>query len=323
MAAKPLIRTQSLCYQYGEIVALNGVSLEMPHGFCALLGPNGAGKSTLVGLLATLLPMQKGEAWVMGLSVRQQPRRVRQQLGLVFQEPSLDERLTVYENLSFHALIYGMGFGHTRRITEVLELVELAEWAQAPVRALSRGMKRRLEIGRAILHRPRLLVLDEPTTGLDVQSRQRIWAYLRDLKNEGIGLLLTTHQLAEADQADWVAIVDHGQLLEAGSPHELRRRHGMAQIVLGLFERSLAERLVSQHQGRWEGERVVLESANPQAFLTTFMPSYGSQVSHLEVRWPSLEEVFLKLTGRSLRDEEATNLEGLRAFAQRGGEHTR
>lgn len=323
MAVESLIRTQGLCYQYGETQALYEINLEIPPGFFALLGPNGAGKTTLVGLLATLLPLQKGEAWVMGYSVQQQARRVRQQLGLVFQEPSLDERLTVFENLSFHALVYGMGLRHAQRISEVLELVELTEWAQAPVRALSRGMKRRLEIGRALLHRPRLLVLDEPTTGLDVQSRRRIWDYLRGLRSQGVSLLLTTHQLEEAEQADQVAILDRGLLLEVGSPDELRWRHSRSQVVLGLSDRNLAERLISEHQGRWEGERVVLESSNPQTFLTAFMPSYGSVVSHLEVRWPSLEEVFLKLTGRSLRDEEATNREALRAFAQRGGEHTR
>lgn len=287
------------------------------------MGPNGAGKSTLVGILATLLAPQEGKAFVMGHSVRQQPRQVRKRLGLVFQEPSLDERLTVYENLAFHALIYGMGLGHGVRIREVLELVELSEWAQTPVRALSRGMKRRLEIGRAILHRPRLLVLDEPTTGLDVQSRRRIWDYLRALKAEGVSLLLTTHQLEEAHEADRVAILDRGRLLEEGSPDELRRRHGVARVVLELSHAELAERLAREQGGRREGLRLTLEIEEPQAFLAQFMPHYGGAVRHLEVRYPSLEDVFLKLTGRALRDERAGDHEALMAYAARGGEHTR
>ncbi|MBO1436572.1 ABC transporter ATP-binding protein [Meiothermus sp. CFH 77666] len=323
MAAEPLIQTRSLSFRYGETLALDGVNLEVPSGFFALLGPNGAGKSTLVGILATLLAPQAGEAFVMGHSVRQQPRQVRKRLGLVFQEPSLDERLTVHENLAFHALIYGMGLRHGTRIREVLELVELSEWAQAPVRALSRGMKRRLEIGRAILHRPRLLVLDEPTTGLDVQSRRRIWDYLRALQAEGVSLLLTTHQLEEAQEADRVAILDRGRLLEEGSPDELRRRHGVARVVLELSHAELAERLAREQGGQREGLRLTLEIEEPQAFLAQFMPNYGGAVRHLEVRYPSLEAVFLKLTGRALRDEGAGDREALSAYAARGGEHTR
>ncbi|MCX7782366.1 MAG: ABC transporter ATP-binding protein [Meiothermus sp.] len=321
--AEPLLYAQSLRYRYGETLALDRVSLEVPPGFFALLGPNGAGKSTLVGLLATLLAPQEGEAWVLGHSVRQHPRRVRQLLGLVFQEPSLDERLTVYENLSFHALIYGMGFGHARRIAQVLELVELAEWAQAPVRALSRGMKRRLELGRAILHRPRLLLLDEPTTGLDVQSRRRIWDYLRALQGEGVSLLLTTHQLEEAEQADQVAILDRGRLIEQGRPEELKRRHGAARILLSLADEALAERLLREQGGYREGERIGFETAQPQEFLARFMPQHGGAVRHLEVRYPSLEDVFLRLTGRALRDEGPDGRQALLAFAQKGGEHTR
>jgi ABC-2 type transport system ATP-binding protein len=212
-AGQPMLQVQEVFHRYGDIQALNGISLQVPAGhFFALLGPNGAGKSTLLSLLSALLPLQQGQVQVAGQDVRRSASAVRRTLGLVFQEPSLDERLTVLENLDFHGRIYGLGRRDRReRAAAVLELVELSDWQHALIRILSRGMKRRLEIARAVMHRPQLLMLDEPTVGLDVQSRHALWRYLNALRAEtGVALLLTTHQIEEAEQADLVAIITTG-----------------------------------------------------------------------------------------------------------------
>ncbi|MCL6568136.1 MAG: ABC transporter ATP-binding protein [Meiothermus silvanus] len=322
----PIVTIHSLSHRYGNIEALTGVSLEVPRGFFALLGPNGAGKTTLVSLLATLLPIQIGEAVVAGYSVQRQPSQVRQILGMVFQEPSLDERLTLLENLHFHALIYRVP-AHTRglRIKEALELVDLSEWANAPVRALSRGMKRRLEIARALLHSPRLLILDEPTVGLDVQGRRRIWQYLEGLRQEGVCLLLTTHQLEEAETADRVAIIDQGRVIVEGSPLELRQRYGRPSVLLGLEDNELEGTLLKHfgENARKEEGLLRISLDDPKAFLSMFIPQHGSALTSLQVVYPSLEDVFLLLTGRALREGAGDRREATLAFAKAGGEHTR
>ena len=238
-----VIRVERVSHRYGEIVALEEVEFAVAHGlFFALLGPNGAGKTTLVHILCTLLRPTAGDAYVAGFSVRRFPDRVRRQLGLVFQEPSLDDRLTVFENLDFHARIYGVPrreFAH--RVEELLELVELAPRRNVQVRWLSRGMKRRLEVARAMLHRPAVLVLDEPTVGLDVQTRRRLWEYVAQLRRrEGVTLVLTTHYIAEAEAADVVAILDRGRLVALGTPRELKRR-GMGGVGAGEEARSLED----------------------------------------------------------------------------------
>lgn len=234
------IRAEALTHRYGEVVALQAVDLEVGFGsFFALLGPNGAGKTTLVHILCTLLVPTGGEAYVGGFSVRRAPLQVRRQLGLVFQEPSLDDRLTVLENLDFHAWIYRVPRREYRqRVGELLELVELADRRNVPVRFLSRGTKRRLEVARAVLHRPSILVLDEPTTGLDVQTRRRFWGYVGELRRrERITVVLTTHFIAEAEAADTVAILDRGRVVALGPPDDLKRR---AARDLSLGEETLS-----------------------------------------------------------------------------------
>jgi len=296
-----MIKLEGLEHRYGETTALTCIDLEIPPGFFALLGPNGAGKTTLVGLLCTLIPLQRGRIVLGGYAVDRHPNQVRQLLGLVFQEPTLDERLTVYENLHFHALLYRVPAREIAyRIRQVLELVELVDWSNAPVHALSRGMKRRLEIGRAFLHRPKLLVLDEPTTGLDVQSRRHIWEYLHGLRQQGVSLLLTTHQLEEAEQANQVAILDQGRILAQGSPAELKERLGRPRVYLRLRDPMLAQHLM-QRGGVLEGNEIRLEPPDPRAFLRDFLFRHSDQVEGMRVGLPSLEEIFLQLTGRALR----------------------
>ncbi|GMA15720.1 ABC transporter ATP-binding protein [Deinococcus metallilatus] len=325
--APPVIEVQGVRYAYGDIEALRGIDLTVPRGtFFALLGPNGAGKSTLVGLLSTLLPLQTGAARVAGFDVRRQSAQVRRELGLVFQEPSLDERLTVLENLDFHGRIYGLpARERARRAAHVLDVVELADWQNATARILSRGMKRRLEIARGVMHGPALLMLDEPTTGLDVQSRRAVWTYLGQLRREtGVSLLLTTHQIEEAEGADLVAILDRGEVLAFGPPAELRERHGGTVVTLRGPGPALRARLERQYTGQVEGagDELRLRVPDAGALLADLAPELGS-LRGLSVQTPSLEDVFLDLTGRALREDRPGPHEATLAFARGGGEHTR
>lgn len=300
-----VIEARDVRFAYGDVQALRGVTLSVPRGsFFALLGPNGAGKSTLVSLLSTLLPLQGGALSVAGLDVRRAPGAVRRALGLVFQEPSLDERLTVLENLEFHGQLYGLP-GRVRRVRaqEVLDIVELRDWQNATARILSRGMKRRLEIARGVMHRPELLILDEPTTGLDVQSRRAVWAYLETLRAQtGVSLLLTTHQIEEAEGADLVAVIDRGEVLALGAPDELRAGLGMVVTLRGVPAELRAGLL---RGGPFtEGSAGALVARVPDA--GPLLASLGPQLPQLggvSAQPASLEDVFVHLTGRALREE--------------------
>ncbi len=324
------IEVVDLRHSYGSVEALRGVSLSVPMGsFFALLGPNGAGKTTLVHALCTLLRPSSGHVSVAGHDVRTAPRDVRRSLGLVFQEPSLDDRLTVFENLIFHGRLYQVPRRRrSARAWAALELVELTDWANATAATLSRGMKRRLEIGRAMLHEPSLLVLDEPTTGLDVQSRRRIWEYLARLQRDyGVTLLLTTHQIAEAEGADTVAIIDQGELQALDSPAALRQRMGRKLVSLRLTDEGLERRLAERFAERcWQrGGAIWIDADQPEALLRELLADEASWagVEGLELVDPSLEEVFVALTGRDLRDQAADPKERLHGAARAGVEHTR
>ena len=308
---RAVIDVQGVQHAYGDVQALRGVSFAVPRGsFFALLGPNGAGKSTLVSLMSTLLPLQSGTLEVAGLDVRRQSSAVRRRLGLVFQEPSLDERLTVLENLDFHGRIYGLrGRERQERAEHVLGVVELTEWQNASARILSRGMKRRLEIARGVMHDPDLLILDEPTTGLDVQSRRAVWSYLQALRREtGLSLLLTTHQIEEAEDADLVAIIDRGEVLAFGTPQQLREGlGGMVVTLRGVPDDLRAGVLEGVPDAVVEevGDTLRLRVADPAPMLARLAPDLP-RLSGLSVQVASLEDVFLSLTGRALREERVS-----------------
>src|SRR5215813_7377321 len=228
-----IVRVNGLSKRYGRTVALDGVSLEIrPNELFALLGPNGAGKTTLIHILCTILAPDAGGVTLAGFDVTRRPRMVRRHLGVVFQEPSVDDRLTVFENLNFHGLIYQVPTAtRHRRIDELLALVELEDWRHALVRSLSSGMKRRVEIARALIHDSAVLILDEPTSGLDAQSRERIWAYLMRLRRErALTIVVTTHYIEEVEGCDRVCIIDRGQILAIDTPASLKVAHGRELI---------------------------------------------------------------------------------------------
>lgn len=223
----PAIVADALVRTYGTVTAVDGVSLSVERGeFFALLGPNGAGKSTTLHMLTTLLLPSAGRAFVMGYDVVRQAADVRRSLGMVFQDPALDDRLTARENLEIHAVLYGMPrSGRREAIERALAWGSLDAVGDRRVRTFSGGMKRRLELARALMHGPRVLFLDEPTIGLDPQGRRNLWEHIDGLRKDGMTVLMTTHNLPEAEACDRVGIIDHGRLVAIGSPRELIAAH--------------------------------------------------------------------------------------------------
>jgi ABC-2 type transport system ATP-binding protein len=312
------IRTCALTRSYGALRALDALDLDVPRGqLFALLGPNGAGKSTTIAILTTLLAPSSGHAWVGGWDVVAQPRRVRASIGVVFQDVSLDDRLTARENLEFHAMVYGIGArDRATRIADGLASVGLASAGHKRVRTFSGGMKRRLEIARAMLHQPAVLVLDEPTVGLDPQTRRSVWDELARIANtRERTVFVTTHYMDEAERCDDVAIVDHGKLIARGSPVSLVARAGAERLVLRTEDdaktlaaaRGLGWRVVERPPagGGANGQRdgLVLEGERPEAMLAR-LAEHGLRIREAVIVRPRLEDAFVALTGRELRDAD-------------------
>ncbi len=322
------VEVAGLTKRYGSVLALDHVSFDVKAGeLFALLGPNGAGKTTLLHILCTILSPDEGTARIAGADVVRNPLRARRRLGVVFQEPSLDDRLTLYENLEFHGLVYGVPAALRRqRIDEMLAVVELSEWRDRLVRTLSVGMKRRLEIARALVHDSRVLFLDEPTVGLDAQSRARIWRYLHQLRlQRQLTLIVTTHYIEEVEQADRVAVIDGGKLLALDSPGSLKLAHGHEVLEVtpldGAVENELLEKFAMNIVRTQDG--VMTIRVDGPDFVENFLARYGSRIRSMSRKEPSLESVFLSLTGRTIRDQGSTARDRTLAFGKQGGEHTR
>ena len=322
-----VIQVQQLSKRYGRKLALDGVTLRVPeNSLFALLGPNGAGKTTLLNILCTLLPPDSGTATVAGFDVVKAPLRARSQIGVVFQEPSLDDRLSAAENLEFHGLVYGMPPSAVRRgITDLLELVELADWRHAIVRTFSAGMKRRLEIARALLHAPRILFLDEPTVGLDAQTRQRMWTYLDELRRKReLTVVVTTHYIEEVEECDTVCIIDHGKVLASGTPDKLKQQFGSELVkVVPRDPQAAADLLAAYPDAAERDPNVLVIPVVGTDFSDRLMAQFGQRIRQVSFVTPSLESVFISLTGQELRDKASNDRERTLAFAKSGGEHTR
>jgi ABC-2 type transport system ATP-binding protein len=324
---RPAVEIEAVSKRFGRTLALDNVSFAVrPGELFALLGPNGAGKTTLGHILCTILKPDNGTARISGIDVVKQPMAARQSLGVVFQEPTLDDRLTLYENLNFHGLIYGVPAAERRaRIKDMLALVELTDWRERLARTLSAGMKRRLEIARAFVHDARILFLDEPTVGLDAQARERLWSYIRRLRSEReLTVIVTTHYIEEVEAADRVCIIDRGRILANDPPAALKLAHGQALLRVMAADEATAADIMTAYADRASGKDadIVLKS-DGDAFTAAFLARYGSRIRRFVVEEPSLESVFLSLTGRELRDQAASARELTHAFGKRGGEHTR
>jgi ABC-2 type transport system ATP-binding protein len=307
MSADFAVRTRALSRSFGTLRALDSLDLEVPQGqLFALLGPNGAGKSTTIAILTTLLAPSSGEASVAGWDVVTQPREVRASVGVVFQEVSLDDRLTARENLEFHAMIYGIeARGRTARIADGLASVGLASMGDRRVRTFSGGMKRRLEIARAMLHEPAILVLDEPTVGLDPQTRRTVWDQLVAIAaTRKRTVFVTTHYMDEAERCDDVAIVDHGKLVARGSPRELVARAGGERLILRTGDDQKTQNAVRARGWRAAEDtlhRLVIEGDRPEVMLAQ-LAEESLGISEATIVRPKLEDAFVALTGRELRD---------------------
>ena len=323
--AEAAIAAQQLVKRYGEIEAVRGIDLSVKHGeIFGFLGPNGAGKSTTISMLCTLLRPTSGRAAVAGFDVVGDPDSVRTRIGLVFQDPALDEQLTARENLEFHAFLYDVPRAiRSQRIHEVLEMVELADRASSKVSTFSGGMKRRLEIARGILHSPEVLFLDEPTRGLDPQTRSHIWEYLRELRRrEGITIFMTTHYMDEAEVCDRIAIIDMGRIVALGTPDELKARVGGDVITIATTDNATSAAELASKFGlspAADNGTLRVEVSDGAAMIPRLVRELSARVTAVTLRRPSLDDVFLKLTGRAIREEQAGALDQLRMMGARWG----
>ena len=292
----------------GNIKAVDGVSLNIHEGeVFGLLGPNGAGKTTTLHILATLLKPTSGYAKVNGFDVVKQPGKVRESIGIVFQDPSSDELLTGYENLKMHALMYGVPSSiRTQRINEVLELVDLTGRRNDLLKTYSGGMRRRLEIARGLLHRPKVLFLDEPTLGLDPQTREHIWEYIERLvKEEKLTIILTTHYMDEADRlCDRLAIMDYGKVVVLDTLEELKR--GLGGDIIKIRARSpnltALESFSYIKLVETDGDELTLTVVDAGSHIQEILATIG-KVDLVDLRPPTLSDVFLKYTGRQYREQ--------------------
>ena len=308
------IQVDGLRKRFGEVQAVQGVTFGVAEGeIFSLLGPNGAGKSTTISMLACLLEPTEGDAQVMGHSIRRQPMAVRSAIGVVPQEIALYGDLSARENLAFWGKMYGLrGAPLRRRIDEVLEIIGLADRQKGPVGKFSGGMKRRLNVGIALLHRPKVLILDEPTVGIDPQSRRHILDNVKVLNKQGMTVLYTTHYMEEAQElSDRIAIMDQGQMIAQGTHEELVQMVGeLDRVDLAISAESA--RVIDGWRGT-EGVRqisaedgkltLLVEDSNlvlPRLFESAVR--LGVRITSVEIHEPNLEAVFLHLTGRALRD---------------------
>ncbi|PIY95573.1 MAG: ABC transporter ATP-binding protein [Candidatus Kerfeldbacteria bacterium CG_4_10_14_0_8_um_filter_42_10] len=320
-----IIEVNNLTRRFKELVAVQDVSFNVAQGeIFGFLGPNGAGKTTTIKMLATLLKPTSGEAKVAGFSVIKDRIAVRKSIGLVFQESTLDEELSAYENLRFHAEFYGVPSStYKQRSLELLQLVDLAERAKKKVRDFSGGMKRRLEIVRGMLHYPKVLFLDEPTIGLDPQTRATIWQYiLKIAKQQGITLFLTTHYLNEAEYCDRIAVIDHGKIVALDSPDKLKERVGGDIITLTTDHNGRSQEFISEHftkDVRIENDQIVAIVRDGNQILPRLVRELPETVKSIELKQPSLDDVFLKLTGSKIRDEAPSAAERSKRFLRARG----
>jgi ABC-2 type transport system ATP-binding protein len=307
----PAVEVEGLVRRFGEFTAVDDVSFTVEPGeLFGFLGPNGAGKTTTISILCTLLRPTAGAARVAGHDVEREPAAVRSSIGLVFQELTLDDYLTGAENLRFHAVLYGCPAREVRaRAAPLLEMVGLTDRADQQVRFYSGGMKRRLEIARGLLHAPRVLFLDEPTIGLDPQTRVHIWEYVDSLRGrEKTTMFLTTHYMDEAERCDRIAIIDHGRIVAIDTPDALKASVGADTVTVSTNDDVAARAQIASGlgvEGEVTDEGLRLRVPDGEAFVPRLFDHLDPGVRSVNVRRPTLDDVFLEYTGHEIRDSEA------------------
>lgn len=314
----PIISVQHLKKYYKDVKAVDDVSLEVNEGeIFGFLGPNGAGKTTTIKMLVTLLRPTEGTAIVAGNDIVHSPDKVRKDIGIVFQEPALDDRLTGRENLDFHARMYGMKKDkREERIKEVLKLVDLEDKANNLIKTYSGGMRRRLEIARGLMHYPKILFLDEPTIGLDPQTRRSIWDYIKVLnEREKITIFITTHYMDEADfLCSKVAIIDHGKILVIDEPSKMKSQLGNDIITINCSNTEVCSEALKKEEWvesiKTDNSNIIIGAKEIEKKLPTIIKmaeEHNIEITSVDIRKPTLEDVFLHYTGRKIREEEANS----------------
>ena len=315
VSSAAVISVQNLVHRYENRTALNGVSFDVrPAELFGLLGPNGSGKTTLFRILSTLMVPSGGRAIIMGCDAAQEPARLRRQIGVVFQAQSVDMKLTAYENLWHQGHLYGLrGTALKKRIAEILSRVGLADRAKELVETFSGGMQRRIELAKGLLHHPGVLLLDEPTTGLDPGARRDLWQYLQMLRDEEqVSVLVTTHLMEEAERCDRLAILNEGNLVALGTPAELKSEIGGDVVMLDAARDAglLAERI----RARFHVDTTVLENQvriehkGAHRFVTEVVEAFPGEIEALSISKPALEDVFIRRTGHKFWSEKTTKL---------------
>ena len=320
-----IIEVKNLARQFNGLTAVDHISFEVKKGeIFGFLGPNGAGKSTTINMLSTLLIPTEGDAAINSFDVLTRRDDVRKSIGLVFQDPSLDDRLTAEENLRFHAKLYGVPKEeYKKRMEEVLRLVDLWDRKENIIKTFSGGMKRRLEIARGLIHYPQVLFLDEPTLGLDPQTRAHLWEYILRLKKErAMTIFMTTHYMNEAENCDRIAIIDYGKIVALDTPVNLKKQVGGDIIKMTSGQhRKLKEELEKRYnkEVKEEDGKLRLEVADGEKFLPRLFNELDTKIDSIELHKPTLDDVFLHLTGRKIREEEASSKDRLREHSRRRG----
>ncbi|MBL8849945.1 MAG: ABC transporter ATP-binding protein [Planctomycetaceae bacterium] len=309
MTSSPAVVIAGLRHSYGEREALAGVGFELAEGeVFGLLGPNGGGKTTLFRILATLLPVQTGTATILGHNVATEPDAVRRVIGVTFQSPSLDPKLSVRENLKFHGMLYGLtGAALASRIDELLSRLGMADRAKDLAETLSGGLKRRVEIAKSLLHGPRVLLLDEPSTGLDPGARHDLWTYLSQLRAESrVTVLVTTHLMEEAERCDRLGILDRGQLVGLGTPAELRGSIGGDVVTLETGDADALAAAIREKFGiepQRFGGALRIERTAGHELIRDVVGALGEQIKSASLGKPTLEDVFIQRTGHKFWDD--------------------
>jgi ABC-2 type transport system ATP-binding protein len=327
-AMNQIIEVKDLTKRFGDLVAVDALSFAVERGeVFGLLGPNGAGKTTTLSMLSTILKITSGTAVVDGFDVAKQPSEVRRSIGIVFQEPSIDDRLTGRENLEMHANLYAVpGTEKEERIREVLKLVELEDRADSLMRTYSGGMRRRLEIARGLIHHPKVLFLDEPTLGLDPQTRDHIWNYIMELsKRENITMVLTTHYMEEADKlCDRIAIIDYGKIIALDEPERLKEglegdiitvKTGMAEQLSHKLKEMNSVKDMKEREG--ELKLIVKDGEKFIPRVVEIAANSGIHIESMSIHEPTLEDVFMHYTGREIREEGSEEYHGMIAIRRR------
>ncbi|MGN6726576.1 MAG: ABC transporter ATP-binding protein, partial [Tepidisphaeraceae bacterium] len=302
----PALSIRQVAHHYGDRHALNGISFDVARGeIFGLLGPNGSGKSTLFKLLSTLMPLQTGQVTIDGLDLATRAPAIRQAVGVVFQHPALDKQLTVEENLRFHGKLFGLSIRDIKRRTaELLARFNLADRAHELVASLSGGMRRKVELAKAILATPKLLLLDEPSTGLDVAARIELWQLLRELRQAGdLTILLTTHLMDEADRCDHLAIIDQGNLLVVDTPDALKDALGGDVITFVGRDLPQLQSVIQQKLGivpQLIEDRLRIERPQAHLFVPQLIEAAPGLIDSISVGRPTLDDVFVHRTGRRL-----------------------